>query len=510
MSNIVGIDLGTTYSAISKLNILGKPEIIPNAEGQRITASALYFGEDKTYSGETAKNMSKQDDSRFADDFKRDMGAPVYHKSILGEKKSPIALSAKILEKLKIDFEKKEGKIDKAIISVPAYFTDEMRTATKEAALQAGLPCIGLINEPTAAAIYYATEFNIPGTSLVFDLGGGTFDITLLEVNGNDVTVISSDGDHRLGGKDFDQMIVEDMKKVYQTEKGVPLFDTGEKTAENDFRLRAELIKKTLSNTPSTTEIIYGDRGRVDYKLDRNHFNKIIATYIAKMEMKLENLMIEADINEIDVDNIILVGGSTRIPLVTSFIRDMFNKEPMTLGNVDECVALGASISCGLRVLESSDAHLLSRTIQDQLGQVNLTDVCNHSFGTLVVVRDPELGEQVKINDILIPKNTKLPYTITKTYVTAYQNQPNIDVSVTQGESKDPEDVNILVEKYMDLPAGRPQGSPIEITYTYDINQIMHCKFVEVESGHVEEVTIEGLEESREKAEDDFSAFLDF
>ena len=479
MSKIVGIDLGTTFSAISQLNHSGKPEIAPLSDGERIIASALYFDEDKTLVGEIAQNKAQIDSNRYADFVKRYMGEEYYPHKVNGRQFTPSELSSIILGKIKHDFEQMNGPIESAVITVPAYFDEARRQATMDAAVLAKIPLEGIINEPTAAGLYYASLFNIEGKTLVFDLGGGTFDVTMLDIfkkNGQiQVEIITSQGDHLLGGKDFDFEIAKDIDEQFEAKFGVKYSTTPEK--KYSLVSEAEIIKKELSKVDEVTRVIYSENGSVQYHLDRARFESLIAPFFAKIEMLIENVIEDSGIRQID--QILLVGGSSRMPLVEKTLQSMFSITPLKVGNLDESVSLGAAIYCGLQNLEKNAASL-NQESREELSKLSLTDVANHSYGTIALAHSEEYGEPIQQNSFIIPKDTKLPAEITETFYTLVKNQTELKMTVTQGESKDPFGVNILVEKIMELPDGRPAHQPIEITYSYDKNQRMKCVFYDV------------------------------
>lgn len=488
MSQIVGIDLGTTFSAIARLNTMGRPEISPLGDGERIIPSAIYFDDSKTLVGENARYKSQVDSTRYVEVVKRYMGEEYYPREILGKKWHPSDLSSIILRKIAHDFESQYGPIESAVITVPAYFDETRRKATMDAALKAEIKIAGIVNEPTAAGLYYATVHNIKGTTLVFDLGGGTFDVTLLDVKQKDqsfdIQIITSQGDHQLGGKDFDYVIVKDIAKKYESLYGNNLLETPEK----EFHIlgEAELIKKELSQSNQVKRVIYGHDGPLTYEISIEEFEGLIAPFFAKIEMLIENLLEDAKLKPNQIDQIVLAGGSSRIPLVNKTLKRIFSQEPLKVGNLDESVALGAALYSGLQAIEN-DTVELSEAVQETLNRVHLTDVANHSYGTLVI---KDNHSDVRVNTFIIPKNTPIPAEISKTFYTVADNQTGIEINITQGESEDPYGVNILSRKKMQIPGNRPAGQPIEVTYSYDKNQRMRCEFLDVNSGALEVIEL--------------------
>ena len=488
MSNIVGIDLGTTMSAIAALNAVGKPEIIPNKDGDRITPSVIFFETiTKLLIGEEAKNISATESKLVAKEFKRNMHDDNYRITIHGNEYSASELSSFILKKLTQDASIQVGPIKDVVISVPAYFKESQRNATMEAGELAGLNVIAIINEPTAAALYYASTTNIKGKGLVYDLGGGTFDVTVTETDGKDIQIIASSGDHHLGGVDFDIAILELLEEKYNNETNGKLYI--DEDGKHEFLLLAEDIKKTLSSRTSKKEKLSGEDGKIIVEITQEEFEEKISTYISRTELLVEQVLDEADCEESDIDYILLVGGSTRIPAVQKSIKRLMGKEPTIAVNVDEAVALGAAIKAGL-VLLKENPSIVSNTISAEMNSIKVGDIANHSYGTISNTFDDNLQKRISVNSIIIKKNTPLPCSQTETFYTISEGQEAVDISITQGEDTDPDFVDIIKEEVMDLPKGRPEGQPLEVTYTYDENQMVRCVFKDINSGTVKEVNV--------------------
>lgn len=516
MKNIVGIDLGTTYSAISRLNELGKPEIAPFENGERLIASCIYFGDDKTLIGKLARNQSNIDASRYVELVKRYMGEEYFldergePRKILDKNWRPSELAGIILKKIKEDYEMQYGRIDGAIITVPAYFDEMRRQATMDAAKYAGIKVTGIINEPTAAGLYYSTNKNLTGKLVVFDLGGGTFDVTTLNSVDNggkkDISIITSQGDHKLGGKDFDKEIVKDINRKFKEKYGEEFTDTQEKY--NFLMNRAEEIKKQLSDLNEVREDLPADQEIFKYSITRDEFENLISPYFSKIEMLIENVMDDSKLKFSDIDHIILVGGSSRIPLASEILKRMFKKDPTRVGNLDESVSLGAAIYCGIQTMEEEGRGGFSQEARENLDNINMSDVTNHSFGTFILEFDQDVNQNVEVNDIIIPKDTKLPAEVTKTYYTVSDNQTSIEITITQGEFRDRKKVSILKETTMELPSGRRRGQPVEVTYAYDKNGMMKCTFFDVKSGRRESVDLSVSGETKNKY--DFDNVVNF
>lgn len=513
MGNVVGIDLGTTFSAISKINQYGAPEIVTVGDkSERMIASILYFGSDQTtYVGKAAIDRLEveRDSTKLVKLVKRYMGEDYYPSEIEGKKWTPSELSGILLARMKKDFEDQYGKIDKCIISVPAYFDEKRRQATMQAGKLAGLPVIGIVNEPTAAALLYAKEFKVKGTSLVFDLGGGTFDVTILKINYPNIEILASEGDRDLGGARFDELI----KKFGEEKMGKEFWINPQKQDEKDVDeyladIAAEEIKKILSRKEVAAGI--GRFGK-DFSITREEFEKLIKPYFAKIELLIETAIEEAKIDIKNVENIILVGGSSRIPLVATLIKKMFGKEPIRMGNMDEAVALGASLYCGLKVAsDSSSNSLLSARAIEDLAKVKLVEITNFPFSTASLSFNEEIEDYQDTTSVILEKGTKVPCKNTKTFYTMADNQTQIRFRVLQGDLPDPKDNTQIYEGEFEIPSGRPQGQPIEITFEYDSNAMMKCTCKDVKSGKTHVVDLDMSKDVEKQDSDDFAAKLDF
>ena len=508
MTKIAGIDLGTTFSAIAHLNDMGKPEIVPTADGERILPSAIYFSADKILTGVEAINGRRDNVSRSVRWIKRHMGDADHKTLIDGVEYSPAELSAIILKKLYQDAANQVGAVTHVVISVPANFGEVARKATMDAGKIAGLNVIGIVNEPTAAALYYAIEHKVSGRVLVFDLGGGTFDVSIADVAGRDVSLVTSQGDRDLGGYNFDQKLVEWFEKKYQDGgKGV-LCRTPEERA--DIEVYAETIKKTLSKQDRTSATLKGENGSLKVDVLRGEFESLISSYLARIEMLIETALEGAECAPSDITKVLLAGGSSRIPAVQRLLKKMFGYEPTLVGNVDECVALGAALYAGLRLMEESPEQVPAG-IKGALGSVNVNEISNHSFGTFCLTFDDKKERMENANDFIIPKNTPIPCNMTKTYFTTHDGQKRVSSEVTQGESTDPDYVNVIAGGTLELPSGLPANSPIKASYSYDKDQRMNCIFehedskrkivinIDIKSGAY---TTESIIDKRAKLED--------
>ena len=503
MKALVGIDLGTTYSALAALDSLGKPSLIPNQEGERLTPSVIAFAENDppelVLVGREAKHLRDLEPENVVTDVKRDMGEGGKEWRYRGRQYRPEELSALILRKLSQDAENQIGKVRDVVITVPAYFAESHRRATMDAGELAGLRVAAIINEPTAAALFYATNHNINGNIIVFDLGGGTFDVTVMKVAGRSIDIIASEGDRHLGGTDFDQVLANIVNRKARAETGTPAFSS--KTELKKFLNQAEERKKALSVRPNQRILLQNENGRTQVLLTREEFEEGISPLVAKAEMLVEAVLDEANLEPNEITKVLLVGGSSRIPFVQRRLEAIFGFPPVTEVNLDEAVACGAAVYSGLSSLRDG-AAFIPAGVRSGLSDVRLVEVANHSYGTIVVSSDDETHRQILANDILIPKGSSLPCNEKRTYYTMVDGQQSIGVQITQGESTDPDHVNVIHQEDMDLPPNRPAGRPIEVTYSYDRNQRMACSFRDAESGvemNVKLSSMDGTLESESK-----------
>jgi len=490
MGMIAGIDLGTTFSALAILNKIGRPEVVPNSEGERLTPSVVYFDDDQDATvrvGIEALNCRQLNPDRAVRWIKRHMGDSQWRKTIGNRVWTPEEISSLILKKLKQDAEMIYPGIESVVISVPAHFDEVRRKATMDAGALAGLNVIGIVNEPVAAALYYATTHDVNGRVLVYDLGGGTFDVTIMDVSGQNITIVCSQGDHALGGMDFDRKILQIFEKAYQEQTGQPLITNPQEQAQ--YEDEAEDVKKTLSRRPSAKKILYGKGGSARVEITQQQFEEAVEPLVGRTEMLIDVSLQEIGCSAQEIDQVLLVGGSTRIPLVQQRLTEKFGKPPVTAVNVDECVALGAAIHAGLTLLRNhpgagGGGH--RRGLRD----IKLKDVCNHSYGTLCAPIDETTGKHVIRNSIILKKNTPLPCEAMQTFYTMCDGQTELQVTITQGEDEDPDFVNKIATEIFELPPHRPANRPIVVRYSYDLNQRMHCSFCDEESGRILEVDL--------------------
>jgi molecular chaperone DnaK len=434
--------------------------------------------------GVEAINSRQLNPDRAVRFVKRQMGTD-WKKTIDGRDWKPEDISSMILKKLKQDAEIEHGSITDVVISVPAHFDEGRRKATMDAGTMAGLNVIGIVNEPVAAALFYATGRDVNGRVMVYDLGGGTFDITILDIKGPEIKILCSQGDHALGGIDFDHKIIELFEQEYKNQCSADLINNEQDMAK--YEDEAEDVKKSLSRRPSVRKVLYGSGGNARLELTQEQFNTAIEPLIARTEMLIDVALKEAKSTAKDINKVLLVGGSTRIPLVQQRLAAKFGFAPEVAVNVDECVSLGAAIHAGLTMMREN-ASAVPQGIAGGLRDVKLKDVCNHSYGTICAPVDEQTGKHVVRNTILLKKNTPLPCSVNQTFYTMVDNQTQLQILITQGEDEDPDFVNKIATEIFELPAGRPAGRPIRVEYSYDINQRMHCTFKDEESSRTLEV----------------------
>ena len=496
-SPIIGIDLGTTFTSIATVNETGRPEIIPSmTDGTRSTASAIWFNEDdnNVIVGNEAVEVAGGYPDRVVRWIKRYMGDPNYKFTVDGKDYTAVDLSALVLKKVINEAEKTLGSIQKAVVTVPAYFVEVRRQATKDATEAAGIEVLRVINEPTAAALAYASKGQISGRCLIFDFGGGTFDVSIVDILSEDsISVVASDGDHQLGGKNIDEIIADYANKKFEKEHGTPLF-TDDVAKQHSVMLEAEKIKIALSKIKKKPGVFQKD-GKLltDSTIDRALFERLISPIITRLDMLVDNCLGESDLSVGEIEHILLVGGSTRIPAISEFLKSKFNKEPICTINPDEAVALGAALQAGILMATQGSTNLPAH-VESQMRNKVLEDVTAYSYGTIVLD-----AEKMKlVNQIIIPKNSKIPVTKVVSNCTVHENQEAIDCSVTQGEDSDPEFVTIISKGIMELPTGRKAGQEIKITYSYDANGMMKCEFHDLQSSRRESFDLDFEDEASE------------
>jgi molecular chaperone DnaK len=466
----VGIDLGTTYSLIAHVDAHGRPVCIPNAQGEMLTPSVVLFDDGGTVVGKEAVLASATEPDKVAECVKRDMGARVYRKKVHGEMLPPEVISSLILRSLKGDAERRFGHpVRRAVITVPAYFEETRRRATMDAGRLAGLEVLDIINEPTAAAIAYGYNLGfldhgarLPGDRplrvLVFDLGGGTFDVTIVEILGADFKALATDGDVSLGGKDWDAELVgvaaERFRRQYREDP------RDNPCSLQELSLSAEAAKRTLSERKKATLYVNHLGTRLKVEVTREEFEEATAALLERTRMTTEIVVRQAGLTWTDIDRVLLVGGSTRMPMIRQMLRELSGKDPEASINADEAVAQGAALYAELLAPKHG-------TEGAEPAAFTVTNVNSHSLG--ILGSDATSGR--KFNKILIPRNSPLPRTVTKIFKTFKPNQRNVVIKVLEGESDRPEVcTQVGVCKIRDLPADLPAGWPIQVSYSYEPN----------------------------------------
>ncbi|MEO2170936.1 MAG: molecular chaperone DnaK [Acidimicrobiales bacterium] len=475
MGKAVGIDLGTTNSVVAVLEG-GDPIVIANAEGSRTTPSVVAFAKDgEVLVGEVAKRQAITNPGRTIRSVKRQMGT-AWKQEIDGKDYTAQEISARTLQKLKRDAEAYLGTVvDQAVITVPAYFDDAQRTATKEAGQIAGLEVLRIINEPTAAALAYGLDKDgADQTILVFDLGGGTFDVSVLEIGDGVFEVKATHGDTKLGGDDWDQAVIDWLVTSFKNDHGVDLAADAMaaqrlKEAAEKAKIELSQVQQTQINLPFVTATDAGPL-HLDYTLSRAKFQELTADLLARCRTPFEQAVKDAGLTRGEVDHVILVGGSTRMPAVVELVKEIAGRDPSKNVNPDEVVAIGAAVQAGVLVGEVKDVLLL--------------DVTPLSLGI-----ETKGGVMTR----LIERNTTIPIQRTEVFTTAEDSQPSVDIHVLQGE-REMSQFNKTLGKFqlVGLPPA-PRGTPqIEVTFDIDANGIVHVSAKDRATDNVQSMTITG------------------
>ncbi|KGF48010.1 molecular chaperone DnaK [Veillonella montpellierensis DNF00314] len=472
MAKVIGIDLGTTNSCVAVMEG-GEPVVIANQEGARTTPSVVGFTKNgERLVGQLAKRQAVSNPENTISSIKRHMGSD-YKVTVEGKSYTPQEISAMVLQKIKADAEAYLGEtVSQAVITVPAYFTDAQRQATKDAGAIAGLEVLRIINEPTAAALAYGVDKDEDGKVLVFDLGGGTFDVSILELGDGVFEVKATSGNNHLGGDDFDNRIMEWLISEFKKESGIDL--SNDKMADQRLKEAAEKAKIELSGTLSTqinlpfiTADATGPK-HLDLTLTRAKFEKLTADLVEATIEPTKKALADSGLSVNEIDKVLLVGGSSRIPAVQEAIKRVLGKEPTKNVNPDECVAVGAAIQGGVLVGEVKDVLLL--------------DVTPLSLGI------ETLGG---VFTRIIDRNTTIPTSKSQVFSTAADNQPSVDIHVLQGEREFANDNKTLGRfELTGIPAA-PRGVPkIEVTFDIDANGIVHVKAKDLGTQKEQKITI--------------------
>ncbi|MDD2471025.1 MAG: molecular chaperone DnaK [Methanocorpusculum sp.] len=479
-NKVIGIDLGTTNSCLAIMEG-GSPIVIANSEGFRTTPSVVGFSKDgERLIGNVAKRQAITNPTRTISSIKRFMGTD-HTVDIDGKKYSPQEISAMILQKLKVDAEAYLGeKVDKAVITVPAYFNDAQRQATKDAGKIAGLEVLRIINEPTASALAYGLEKEKELTVLVYDLGGGTFDVSILTLDDGLFEVKSTAGNNRLGGDDFDARVVDFLADEFKKKEGVdlrkdPVAHQRLKDAAEKAKIELSSLQKANINLPYITATADGPK-HLDFDLTRSKFEQLIDDLVQKTVDPVKQALKDAGLTAADINHVLLVGGSTRVPVVIDTVRNLLGKEPDKNLNPDECVALGAAIQGAVLTGETKDVVLL--------------DVTPLTLGI------ETLGG---IATKLIERNTTIPTRKSQIFSTAADNQTSVEIHVVQGERQFARDDFSLGKFQLTGIPSAPRGMPqIEVTFDIDANGIVHVSAKDLGTGHEQSMTISGRKDLKD------------
>lgn len=485
MTAPIGIDLGTTFSAVAVVNSNGRPEIVKNREGEAITPSVVLFQGDQPLVGTMAKRsavMAPEDVVQFV---KRHMGDATWRfATSTGQEYTAEQVSAVILKRLKEDAEMALGRpCPDAVITVPAYFDDARRRATMDAGTIAGFNVLRIVNEPTAAALVYGLDQSDAGTCLVYDLGGGTFDVTVLRIAGGVFDVVATTGDRNLGGFDFDNALMQWVNEQVAGQGGPDLFDDGR--IEADLREKCEMAKRMLSTTEQARVFLSSGGQNFQIVVTREQFESLTADLLQRTHDMMDEALDDAGMSYSDIERVLLVGGSTRMPMVGRLVQRVTGKQPELSVDPDEAVALGAAMQADLAAAAAGGqpTNLISKR------PLIVQDVTSQSLGTIAV--EESMGRMREYNSIIIPHNTKIPAKRSELYETIRDNQTQLDARITEGDDEDLAYVTIIGESRLTIPP-YPAGAPIEVVMAYDIDGMIHVEVIDRTSGrHLGEFEID-------------------
>jgi molecular chaperone DnaK len=498
---LVGIDLGTTFSAIATLDDRGQAITLPNVEGEMLTPSAILLEDGAAVVGQAARDVALEQPQLVAQVVKRSMGHPKYLQPVAGRDFRPETLSAIILKKLVQDAERRIGPVSKAVITVPAYFDDTRRKATKDAGRIAGLDVLDILDEPTAAALAYSFQAGgisgphlaagtlpiTPQTVLVYDLGGGTFDVSLVRLSPRRFETLGIEGDVRLGGKDWDDRIVEFVAQKFKAQHGEdPRTDP---VSLSGLSQAAERAKRTLSKLSHATITCSHAGKTLTVPFTRAEFEAITKDLLTRTRLTTQQVLKQAKMSWDKIDRVLLVGGSTHMPMTGQMIQELSGRPPDKSLAVSEVVARGAALHAGIVASRIGAAE--ADDIGDALGDVVEINVNSHSLGIEI-----KQGA-TRINDILIPKNTQLPTAATRQYRTVVENQPRVRVKVLQGDAPQADACIAIGECWIEaLPVQLPKGSPVQVRCGVGTNGLIEVTATDVTSGaaaHTEIHRVVGL-----------------
>lgn len=478
MARSIGIDLGTTYCAVAILEDTGEPEILPNRDGENITPSVVLFqafdGRDEPLVGTMAKHSAVGAPDDVVQFVKRNMGDPAWRfESTAGTTYSAEEVSGIILRRLKEDAELALGEpVKDAVITVPAYFDDARRVATRQAGEIAGLNVLRVLNEPTAAALSFGLDTAAEGTVLVYDLGGGTFDVTLMRIAGGEFDVLGTGGDRNLGGFDFDNRLMEHIAAKLEEQGGPDMLESNAQVAA--LREKAELAKRSLTTVTSTSVHVSVDGTPYRVTVERSEFERITADLLNRTRDLTQAVLDEASVAWSGLDHILLVGGSTRMPMVRNLVERLAGRAAERSVHPDEAVALGAAIQAAIEDVASSGADIEVFAAQAPV----IADVTSQSLG--VIQLDGDSSREV--NTVVIPRNSKIPAKLSVDGFTVVDGQTSINVQVTEGDDTDPRYVVEIGSKELPIPP-YPKGSPVRVSYAYDIDQTVFVELTDLTAG---------------------------
>jgi len=463
----VGIDLGTTYSAVAYIDRMGRPACIRNDVGDILTPSAILFDENDVVIGREAVRCSVTDPGVFAECFKRDAGSDFYRKEVNGVTVPPEVLSGLILERIKKDVVRELGSLEEAVITVPAFFDERRRRATQEAARLAGICVLDIINEPTAAAVAYGFNQGLLRSSasdeqariLVYDLGGGTFDVTILEISKRNFRALATDGDVQLGGRDCDERIVDYLAQQFLDSHGIDPRSDPEDCAQ--LWIDAQQTKHSLSERSRINVVVSHAGIRLRIEMTREVLEQICADLLGRTESTTKQVIKQAGLGWDDIDHVLVVGGSSRMPMVAEMLERISGKQINRSLSPDEAIAQGAAIYAGILTLKNRG---------EKQAPFSLVNVNSHSLG--IVGRN--VKTQRPVVHVVIPKNTPLPHVVQKQCSTARASQESVLVQVVEGESSNPAHCSNLGTCIIsDLPPGLPQGEKVIVEYRYEANGLI-------------------------------------
>ena len=483
MARIVGIDLGTTYSAVAYVNDLGQPEILPNSEGERIMPSVALFQGDRPVVGTMAKRSAALAPLDTVQFVKRFMGDSDWRfDTSSGESYRAEEISALYLARLRHDAEQALGEpVTEAVITVPAYFDDPQRRATMDAGRIAGLSVRRVLNEPTAAALSYGLDERVGGYALVYDLGGGTFDVTALRIGRGEFDILATDGDRDLGGFTWDSELMCLLQEKFAAAGGGDLLDGAE--LETDLRERAELAKRRLSQAETAQVTLSDGAAAHTVKVTRAEFEKATASLVSQSRDTVEAVLEEAGLVWPGISHLLLVGGSTRMPMVRRMLEGISGMQAARAVHPDEAVALGAAVQAHLLEVDDAPADRVPSNqapLRSDGRPIRVRNVTSKALGTPAVNPTTGLAE----NSVIIPRNTRVPAKQAQTYRTIRPGQTEVDVTVTQGDDTDLRFVRVLDSEVSSVPIPPyPAGAPIEVIFAYDVDQTVFVEVTDLTAG---------------------------